>query len=85
MEQPIYTPFFGVMGAASAMVFSGEYCFKNMVERFRSKCQILDDSITSASRCKHLGLACLAAMFANNNQICRIVLLFRSETLTEHH
>ena len=24
-EQPIYTPFFGIMGAASAMVFTGEY------------------------------------------------------------
>ena len=24
-QSPIYSPFFGVMGAASAMVFSGEY------------------------------------------------------------
>ena len=24
-QNPIYSPFFGVMGATSAMVFSGEY------------------------------------------------------------
>ena len=23
-EKPVYSPFFGVMGAASAMIFSGE-------------------------------------------------------------
>lgn len=31
-EHPIYGPFFGVMGAASAIIFSGKYCIRQPLD-----------------------------------------------------
>lgn len=33
-EHPVYGPFFGVMGAASAIVFSGEWKFADLLIGF---------------------------------------------------
>lgn len=35
--EPIYSPFFGVMGAASAIIFSGKFCSVFEMKRKKAK------------------------------------------------
>jgi hypothetical protein len=44
--EPIYSPFFGVMGAASAIIFSGEFLNRKFHEKEKAKWKNLQFFIT---------------------------------------
>ena len=55
-DAPMYTPFFGIMGATSAMVFSGKCIHFNYKEDFAGACLRLWTCTLHDERCKKRGL-----------------------------